>query len=180
MLRATEIAGFVGAALAGVAYVPQIWHLIRERCSAGLSPTAFAVWLVASFLVTTHAIAIKATVFIALGAIQLGATALVLVYTVRYRTRTAPDTSPRSPWAKRRRRRPPRDRQELNSRVTDITRDPRAAVARLGGDSPELAELDINPLIVSVEGGRRRRRPSEGGACAAEPATRPAPNAVNP
>ena len=38
----------------------------------------------ASFLVTTHAIAIKATVFIALGAIQLSATALILVYTVGY------------------------------------------------------------------------------------------------
>ena len=84
MLRATEIAGFVGAGLAGAAYVPQIWHLIRERCSAGLSPTAFAVWLVASFLVTIHAIAIRATVFIALGAIQLSATALILLYTVRY------------------------------------------------------------------------------------------------
>ncbi|MGH9248587.1 MAG: PQ-loop domain-containing transporter [Acidimicrobiales bacterium] len=54
MLRATELAGFIGAALAGAAYVPQIWHLISERCSAGLSRVAFAVWLAASLLVTTH------------------------------------------------------------------------------------------------------------------------------
>ena len=42
MLRATELAGFIGAGLAGAAYVPQIWHLTRERCSAGLSRVAFA------------------------------------------------------------------------------------------------------------------------------------------
>jgi hypothetical protein len=84
MVRATELAGFLGAGLAGAAYVPQIWHLTRERCSAGLSRVAFAVWLAASLLVTSHAIAIGATVFIALGVIQLTATALILVYTTRY------------------------------------------------------------------------------------------------
>ena len=84
MLRATELAGFIGAGLAGAAYVPQIWHLTRERCSAGLSRVAFAVWFAASVLVTSHAVAIGATVFIALGAIQLSATALILFFSTRY------------------------------------------------------------------------------------------------
>ena len=84
MLRATELAGFVGAALAGAAYVPQIWHLISAHCSAGLSRIAFAAWLTASLLITTHAVAIRATVFIVLGGIQLAATALILVYTTKY------------------------------------------------------------------------------------------------
>ncbi|MGD9997841.1 MAG: PQ-loop repeat-containing protein [Ilumatobacteraceae bacterium] len=84
MLRATELAGFIGAGLAGAAYVPQILHLTRERCSAGLSRVAFAVWLAASLLVTTHAVAIGATVFIALGAIQLAATSLILIYSTKY------------------------------------------------------------------------------------------------
>ncbi|MGH9244733.1 MAG: PQ-loop domain-containing transporter [Acidimicrobiales bacterium] len=84
MLRATELAGFIGAGLAGAAYVPQIWHLIRAHCSAGLSRVAFGAWLAASLLVTTHAVAIGATVFIALGAIQLAATALILIYTTKY------------------------------------------------------------------------------------------------
>jgi hypothetical protein len=84
MLKATELAGFIGAGLAGAAYVPQIWHLIRERCSAGLSWLAFGVGLAASLLVTTHAVAIGATVFIALGAIQLAATGIILIYTTRY------------------------------------------------------------------------------------------------
>jgi hypothetical protein len=84
MLRTTELAGFIGAGLAGAAYLPQIWHLTRERCSAGLSRVAFAVWLAASLLVTSHAVAIGATVFIALGTIQLTATTLILFYSTRY------------------------------------------------------------------------------------------------
>jgi hypothetical protein len=84
VLKATELAGFIGVGLAGAAYVPQIGHLISERCSAGLSRVAFGVWLAASLLVTTHAIAIGAMVFIVLGAIQLAATAVILVYTTKY------------------------------------------------------------------------------------------------
>ena len=67
MLTATEIAGFAGAGLAGAAYVPQIYHLVRARCSAGISRLAFAVWLLASLLVTVRAVAIHAGVFIVLG-----------------------------------------------------------------------------------------------------------------
>jgi uncharacterized protein with PQ loop repeat len=84
VLRVTELSGFIGAGLAGTAYVPQIWHLIRAHCSAGISRLAFAVWLVASLLVTIHAVAIRATVFITLGAIQLAATALILAYATKY------------------------------------------------------------------------------------------------
>ena len=84
MLRATELAGFAGAFLAGAAYVPQIRHLIRERCSAGISRSAFYVWLVASLLVLTRAIAIRANVFIVLGVIQVGATAVICSYAKLY------------------------------------------------------------------------------------------------
>ena len=85
MLKATELTGFIGAGLAGAAYVPQIWHLISAHCSAGISRFAFAVWLVASLLVTIHAAAIRAAVFITLGGIQLAATACILVYATKYR-----------------------------------------------------------------------------------------------
>ena len=84
MLTATEIAGFVGAGLAGAAYVPQISHLIRARCSAGISRLAFEAWLLASLLTTAHAIAIHAGVFITLGGIQIVATALIMLYATRY------------------------------------------------------------------------------------------------
>lgn len=84
LLRATELAGFAGAGIAGAAYVPQIWHLVKAHCSAGLSPVAFGAWLAASALIMTHAIAIRAGVFIVLGSIQLVATALILSFSIRY------------------------------------------------------------------------------------------------
>ena len=81
----TEIAGFAGAGLAGVAYVPQISHLIRARCSAGISRLAFAVWLLSSVLITARAIAIGAGVFVVLGGIQIVATALIMLCAIRYK-----------------------------------------------------------------------------------------------
>lgn len=83
-MSATEFAGFVGAGLAAAAYVPQIWHLVRAHCSAGLSRFAFGVWLASSVLVTSHAVAMGAAVFIALGTTQMLATGLILAYTIKY------------------------------------------------------------------------------------------------
>ena len=99
MLIAMQIGGFVGAGLAGAAYIPQISHLIRARCSAGISRLAFAVWLLSSLLITTRAIAIHAGVFIVLGAIQIVATALIMLYAARYKDRSCPIHSPRQPTA---------------------------------------------------------------------------------
>ena len=100
MLTATEIAGFAGAGLAGAAYVPQISHLIRARCSAGISRLAFEVWLLASLLTTARAIAIHAGVFIALGGIQIVATTLIMLYATRYKDTPCPIHLPRQPAAK--------------------------------------------------------------------------------
>ena len=86
----TEIAGFAGAGLAGAAYVPQISHLIRARCSAGISRLAFEVWLLASVLTTARAIAIGAAVFIVLGGIQIVATALIMLCAIRYKDTLCP------------------------------------------------------------------------------------------
>jgi hypothetical protein len=100
MLTATEIAGFVGAGLAGAAYIPQISHLIRARCSVGISRLAFEVWLLASVLTTARAIAIHAAVFIVLGGIQIVATALIMLYAARYKDTPCPSHLPGKPAAK--------------------------------------------------------------------------------
>jgi uncharacterized protein with PQ loop repeat len=100
MLTTTEIAGFVGAGLAGAAYVPQISHLIKARCSAGISRLAFEVWLLASVLVTARAVAIDAGVFIVLGGIQIVATTVIVVYAARYKDTPCPIHLPRQPTAK--------------------------------------------------------------------------------
>lgn len=100
MLTVTQIAGFVGAGLAGAAYVPQISHLIRARCSAGISRLAFEVWLLAALLTTARAIAIGAGVFIVLGGIQIVATALIMLFAARYKDTPCPGHSPRPLRAK--------------------------------------------------------------------------------
>ena len=99
-MTATEIAGLAGAGLAGAAYVPQISHLVRARCSAGISPLAFAAWLLASVLTTTHAVAIGAAVFVALGGIQIVATTLIMLYAARYKDTPCPSHLPGQPTAK--------------------------------------------------------------------------------
>ena len=91
MLTATQVAGFAGAGLAGAAYVPQLSHLIKGRCSAGISRLAFAVWLLASVLTTARAVVTHDGVFIVLGGIQIVATALIMFYTARYKDVPCPD-----------------------------------------------------------------------------------------
>jgi uncharacterized protein with PQ loop repeat len=100
MLTATQVGGFVGAGLTGAAYVPQIFHLIRARCSAGISRLAFGVWLLSSVLITARAVAIGAGVFIVLGAIQIVATALIVVCAARYKDTPCPVHRPHQPAAR--------------------------------------------------------------------------------
>ena len=45
VLAATQVAGFTGVGISAAAYLPQITHLIRARCSAGMSRLAFGAWL---------------------------------------------------------------------------------------------------------------------------------------
>jgi uncharacterized protein with PQ loop repeat len=99
VLTTTQIMGFIGAGLAGAAYVPQISHLIRARCSAGISRVAFGVWLLASLLVTARAIAIHAGVFIVLGGIQIMATAVIVFYATRYQDMYCPSHAARQAQA---------------------------------------------------------------------------------
>ena len=99
-MTATEMAGFAGAGLAGAAYVPQIAHLVRTRCAAGISRLAFAVWLLSSVLITARAIAIGAAVFVMLGGIQIVATTLIMLCAIRYKDTPCPSHLPGQPRAK--------------------------------------------------------------------------------
>jgi hypothetical protein len=83
LFATTEVAAFLGIGLAA-AYLPQILHLSRAHCSAGISRAAFSMWFLAALLVTSHAVATDTRVFIALGLVQILATAVVLVYATRY------------------------------------------------------------------------------------------------
>jgi uncharacterized protein with PQ loop repeat len=80
-----NLLGLIGAIIAGLAYVPQITHLTREHCTAGLSRGAFALWLLSSVLVTINAVYIHSVVFMVLGGIQILSTAIIFIYTNLYR-----------------------------------------------------------------------------------------------
>ena len=86
----SELIGLSGASLAGYAYLPQIRHLVREQCSAGISRAAFSLWLLASVLMTIHALLLPAAVFIVLGGIQIGAIGVILFFSARYRGLVCP------------------------------------------------------------------------------------------
>jgi uncharacterized protein with PQ loop repeat len=77
--------GLTGAVIAGYAYIPQIVHLIKEKCTAGISQRAFLLWLLSSILITINAIYIKSIVFIVLGGIQLVSTAVILIFCTIYK-----------------------------------------------------------------------------------------------
>ncbi len=80
-----EWLGFAGMALCVLAYLPQIIHLIKEHCSAGLSAGAYFMWGIAALLLLTYAIAKRDPVFISLQSYHVGASALIFYYCLRYR-----------------------------------------------------------------------------------------------
>ena len=59
-------------------------HLIREKCSAGISFGAYAIWVVAAVLLLTYAILTRDPVFMALQSYQVLATGLVCFYSKRF------------------------------------------------------------------------------------------------
>ena len=65
--------GYVGTGLVIVAYLPQIRHLVRERCSAGVSSGAYLLWGVAAMLLLSYAVARGDPVFTALQLYQVAA-----------------------------------------------------------------------------------------------------------
>ena len=80
-----EWLGFAGMALSVLAYLPQVIHLIRERCSGGLSPGAYCMWGIAASLLLVYAIAKRDLVFVSLQSYHVGASALLFYYCLRYR-----------------------------------------------------------------------------------------------
>ena len=85
MFDGTRWIGFLGTALVIIAYLPQIHHLIKERCSGGISVKAYCLWFVAGLLMLIHAANIQDPVFVALQVYQIGASGLVIFYGRKYR-----------------------------------------------------------------------------------------------
>jgi len=80
-----ETLGMVGIGLSVVAYLPQVRHLAREHCSAGISPRAWTMWLASSLLVGALAVYRSDYVLISLAATSLLSSTAILFLARRYR-----------------------------------------------------------------------------------------------
>ena len=80
-----EILGIAGIVISVLAYVPQVVHLGREHCSAGVSPRAWAMWVVSSLLIGALALHRMDVVFIMLQVSTLTSAAIILFLAHRYR-----------------------------------------------------------------------------------------------
>ena len=81
----SQISGFAGAIISCMAYIPQIIHLIKEKCAEGISIKAFASWFLASSLLLFHAIMIKSVIFILFQTGSLLAISIILIFAYKYR-----------------------------------------------------------------------------------------------
>jgi lipid-A-disaccharide synthase-like uncharacterized protein len=80
-----EILGVIGIAISVAAYVPQVIHLAREHCSAGVSSRAWAMWLGGGLLVGVLAVQRGDPVFILLQLSSLTFAAVILLLARRYK-----------------------------------------------------------------------------------------------
>jgi len=90
LLVASQIVGFTGVALNLFGYLPQVVHLIRQQCSAGISVQAYLVWLSAAVLLLSHALVTYDGVFIALQTLGAVLDLTVVFFAIRYRGQTCP------------------------------------------------------------------------------------------
>lgn len=68
-----------------LAYLPQVVHLARERCSAGVSRRAWTMWLLSSLLIGALALHRHDLVFILLQISGLTSAAIILFLAHRFR-----------------------------------------------------------------------------------------------
>jgi uncharacterized protein with PQ loop repeat len=73
-----ETLGVAGIVISMLAYVPQVVHLGRQHCSAGISRRAWVMWLVSSLLVGTLAVHRGDVVFMLLQLSTLTSAAVIL------------------------------------------------------------------------------------------------------
>ncbi len=80
------ILGMIGIGLSAVAYLPQLTHLAKEHCSAGVSVKAWTLWMTSSLLVGSLAVHRGDYVLICLAATSLLSSIAILALALRYRT----------------------------------------------------------------------------------------------
>ena len=83
-MNISQLSGLTGTALVALAYIPQIHHLIKEHCSAGVSVKAYSLWFMASLLFLIHAAMITDVVFIGVQFVNLAAICIIVICVKTY------------------------------------------------------------------------------------------------
>src|SRR5713226_6237902 len=80
-----ELVGVAGIVISVLAYLPQVIHLARQHCSAGVSSRAWSMWLVSSVMIGALALHRHNPVFILLQVSALFSATAIVVLVHRYR-----------------------------------------------------------------------------------------------
>jgi len=83
-MKLSQILGLVGTCIVAAAYIPQIRHLIKEHCSAGISIRAYSLWFLAALFFLAYAGMIGDIVFIIAQVLNLAAICAIVIYAKRY------------------------------------------------------------------------------------------------
>jgi uncharacterized protein with PQ loop repeat len=86
----SQILGFVGTSLVIVGYLPQVVHMLKERCTAGISIPTFVLWSCASLLFLIHATMIGDAVFVAVQLVNLVAGGYIAWFSKRHEGQVCP------------------------------------------------------------------------------------------
>jgi lipid-A-disaccharide synthase-like uncharacterized protein len=68
-----QVIGWVGTALVVVAYLPQIYHLLVQKCAWGISILTWVIWLVGSLLLLSYCILRRDLLFTVVQSINITA-----------------------------------------------------------------------------------------------------------
>ena len=85
-----EFLGMAGITISVLAYLPQVTHLVREHCSAGVSSRAWAMWILSSLLIGALALHRRDAVFVLLQLSSLTSATLIVFFASRYRGMVCP------------------------------------------------------------------------------------------
>jgi hypothetical protein len=80
-----EALGLVGIATSVAAYLPQLLHIAREHCSAGVSGRAWAMWFVSALLVGLVAVSRRDPIFMTFQLCSLVSAGAILFLIRKYR-----------------------------------------------------------------------------------------------
>ena len=72
-MQLEQIIGWVGTALVVVAYLPQIYHLLVQKCAWGISILTWLIWLIGSLLLLAYCILRRDFLFIVVQSINITA-----------------------------------------------------------------------------------------------------------